>query len=53
MEGVRGHGVVEAVNKAYPGRASASAHLDVLLTLLHWGTAGWQRVWPAQGLQGL
>lgn len=43
-EGSKTAGVVDAVNKAYPGRASASAHIDLLLTLLHWGAAGWRKV---------
>ncbi len=36
--------LVEAVNKAYPGRASASPSLDLFMTLLHWGASGtaWQ-----------
>ena len=35
---------VEAVNAAYPGRASAAPMLDLLVTLLHWGACGWRRV---------
>ena len=35
--------LVEMVNKTYPGRASISAHLDLLMTLLHWGRAGWAK----------
>lgn len=35
--------LVEMVNKTYPGRASVSAHLDLLMTLLHWGRSGWLR----------
>ena len=35
--------LVEMVNKTYPGRASISAHLDLLMTLLHWGKAGWTK----------
>lgn len=31
---------VEAVNKVYPGRASVSPSLDLLITLLHWGAHG-------------
>lgn len=31
---------VEAVNKIYPGRASLSPSLDLLMTLLHWGAHG-------------
>lgn len=30
--------------QAYPGRASMAPLLDVLMTLLHWGAAGWRRV---------
>eukprot|EP00803_Ostreobium_quekettii_P004682 evm.model.scf_690.1 EVM.evm.TU.scf_690.1 scf_690:1172-7451(+) len=37
-------GLVQSVNKSYPGRASVSAHLDVLITLLHWGASGWRKV---------
>eukprot|EP00887_Chlorella_sp_A99_P001435 scaffold8.g1435.t1 len=36
--------LVEAVNKLYPGRASMSPLLDLLITLLHWGAAGWRCV---------
>ena len=36
--------LVDAVNKAYPGRASLSPLLDLLITLLHWGQAGWEQV---------
>ncbi|WIA16718.1 hypothetical protein OEZ85_013372 [Tetradesmus obliquus] len=36
--------LVQAVAKGYPGRASMTAHLDLLVTLLHWGTVGWARV---------
>lgn len=36
--------LVDTVSKAYPGRASASAHIDLAMTLLHWGRSGWQRV---------
>jgi len=35
-------GFIEAVNSAYPGRASATPMLDLLITLLHWGASGWQ-----------
>ncbi len=31
---------VHAVTSAYPGRASISPGLDLLITLLHWGEAG-------------
>lgn len=36
--------LVDAVNKTYPGRASMGAHLDLLMTLLHWGSTGWKQV---------
>lgn len=36
--------LVQNISKAYPGRASVSAHLDILITLLHWGTRGWSKV---------
>lgn len=36
--------LIEAVNETYPGRASLSPLLDLLITLLHWGQDGWQRV---------
>ncbi|KAK9831899.1 hypothetical protein WJX81_006837 [Elliptochloris bilobata] len=39
--GRRRPGLVAAVNKAYPGRASMAPLLDVLMTLLHWGAPGW------------
>ncbi len=32
-----------AVAHAYPGRASASPLVDLLVTLLHWGADGWRR----------
>lgn len=32
--------LVEAVNKVYPGRASASPSLDLFMTLLYWGAEG-------------
>ena len=35
---------VERVNSLYPGRASMAPLLDLLITLLHWGAAGWQQV---------
>lgn len=39
------HGaLVAAVNKTYPGRASLSPLLDLLITLLHWGQVGWKQV---------
>lgn len=34
--------LVAAVNANYPGRASMSAHLDLLVTLLYWGAEGWR-----------
>jgi len=42
---------IEAVNAAYPGRASAAPMLDLLITLLHWGASGWRKAlqvhfWP-------
>ncbi|KAF5830836.1 selenocysteine synthase [Dunaliella salina] len=43
-EGSKLRGLVAAVNKTYPGRASVSVHLDLLMTLLHWGSQGWQKV---------
>lgn len=36
--------LIAAVNQTYPGRASLSPLLDVLMTLLHWGQKGWERV---------
>ena len=36
--------LIEAVNKTYPGRASLSPLLDMLMTLLHWGQKGWECV---------
>jgi len=33
--------LVGAAASLYPGRASSSAMLDVLITLLHWGRSGW------------
>lgn len=36
--------LVGAVAAAYPGRASVAAHLDLLMTLLYWGAAGWRRM---------
>ena len=35
---------VDAVNAAYPGRASAAPMLDLLITLLFWGKEGWEKV---------
>eukprot|EP00798_Chlamydomonas_sp_ICE-L_P014522 gene14522-20553_t len=35
--------LVAAVNQTYPGRAAVAAHLDVLITLLHWGAKGWRQ----------
>jgi hypothetical protein len=34
--------VVHDVNSSYPGRASGAAHVDLMMTLLHWGAAGWR-----------
>lgn len=46
-------GLVGAVNGTYPGRASSSSHVDLMMTLLHWGAAGWKKVrpesWPGAG----
>ena len=36
--------LIDTVNKTYPGRASLSPLLDLLMTLLHWGQSGWERV---------
>ena len=36
--------LIEAINTTYPGRASLSPLLDLLITLLHWGQKGWQKV---------
>lgn len=44
FEGTKQRGMVDAVNKTYPGRASISVHLDLLMTLLHWGSQGWRKV---------
>lgn len=33
---------VAAANSLYPGRASMSPLLDLLITLLHWGADGWR-----------
>lgn len=40
-EGSRTPGLVRAVNEAYPGRAAIGPALDVLITLLEWGSSGW------------
>lgn len=42
--GSAGSSLIETVNKTYPGRASLSPLLDLLMTLLHWGQCGWERV---------
>ena len=34
--------LIESVNTAYPGRAAMGPLLDLLITLLHWGAAGWR-----------
>ena len=39
---------VEAVNGLYPGRASMSPALDLLITLLHWGADGWRAALAAR-----
>ncbi|KAI3436767.1 hypothetical protein D9Q98_006179 [Chlorella vulgaris] len=36
--------LVERVASMYPGRACMAPLLDLLITLLHWGAAGWQAV---------
>ena len=36
--------LVAKVNESYPGRASMAPSLDLLITLLHWGAAGWSKV---------
>ena len=33
--------LLDRVNSLYPGRASLSPTIDVLMTLLHWGKSGW------------
>ncbi|PNH12953.1 O-phosphoseryl-tRNA(Sec) selenium transferase [Tetrabaena socialis] len=35
--------LVAAVNSTYPGRASISPVLDLMMTLLHWGAEGWRQ----------
>ncbi|CAL8466820.1 g6356 [Coccomyxa elongata] len=42
--GIQDTSLVNAVNKAYPGRASMTPLLDVLITLLQWGVSGWRNV---------
>lgn len=42
--GPRTPSLIEAINRTYPGRASMSPLLDLLITLLHWGQTGWQKV---------
>ena len=37
-------GAVEAVKQLWPGRAGMSPVLDLAMTLLHWGRAGWEAV---------
>ena len=39
--GKRKTDVVEDISKSYPGRASMSPLLDLLITLLHLGAEGW------------
>lgn len=34
--------IVQLMAQRYPGRASVSAHLDLMLTLLHLGRVGWR-----------
>ena len=36
--------LIDKINAAYPGRASASPMIDLLVTLLHWGATGWKQV---------
>lgn len=36
--------LVDAANRLYPGRAAMGPSLDLLITLLHFGAVGWQRV---------
>jgi len=40
--GRRDGSLVEAVNRSYPGRASMSPLLDLLMTMLHLGEDGWR-----------
>ena len=35
---------VDRINSAYPGRASNSPMLDLLITLLHLGASGWTKM---------
>eukprot|EP00201_Polytomella_parva_P000878 CAMPEP_0175087540 /NCGR_PEP_ID=MMETSP0052_2-20121109/29885_1 /TAXON_ID=51329 ORGANISM="Polytomella parva, Strain SAG 63-3" /NCGR_SAMPLE_ID=MMETSP0052_2 /ASSEMBLY_ACC=CAM_ASM_000194 /LENGTH=249 /DNA_ID=CAMNT_0016359893 /DNA_START=225 /DNA_END=970 /DNA_ORIENTATION=+ len=35
---------LDLVATEYPGRASASTHLDLMMTLLNWGARGWRKV---------
>lgn len=45
----KGHlGVVDAVGRAYPGRACAAPALDLFITLLEWGEQGWRGVLSAR-----
>ena len=46
--GPKNAALIEAVNKTYPGRASFSPLLDLLITLLHWGQTGWEQVLHAR-----
>ena len=41
--------IVDAVRKSYPGRASISPVLDLLITLLSMGSHGWQRCLEDRG----
>lgn len=36
--------MIDAINAAYPGRASSSPMLDLLMTMLHWGRQGWLQI---------
>ena len=42
--GAKNDALVARVNESYPGRASMAPSLDLLITLLHWGAAGWSKV---------
>lgn len=35
---------IEEINKAYPGRASASPIIDLFITLLSLGASGWKKI---------
>lgn len=42
---VKNPGVVQYLTESYPGRASVSTHLDLLITLLHLGSNQWKQVY--------